>query len=195
VGKLAADQVTAQMELDGGTLLLTDVRADVFGGNYRGQLTADFTGNQPFYSSTGTVEHAAMPQVAGGQDAWATGTATASYKLMLAGWEAAEMRRSAVASMSFEWRDGVLRHVTLEGAPLRLRRFHGLLSLREGILSISESKLETPNGIYKVSGTASLGRQLDLQLVRDEAHRYSIRGMVDKPHVTAGPEAQASLTP
>ena len=54
--------------------------------------------------------------------------------------------------------------------------------------------METADGIYVVSGTASLGR-LELRLMDRNAHAYAVSGTLEKPHVTAlsASEMQAAI--
>ncbi|MGZ4836725.1 MAG: hypothetical protein ACXVZZ_13870, partial [Terriglobales bacterium] len=104
----------------------------------------------------------------------------------VSGWDAAQLRASAAGAVSFDWRDGTLSHLELSGlpAPLKLRKFQGELTLANGSLVFKPSKMETPAGIYVVSGTASFDRQLGLRLVRGETDGFEITGTVDKPRVT-----------
>ena len=66
-----------------------------------------------------------------------------------------------------------------------LRRFAAHLELRDNVFTLTQSKMDTPGGIYVVSGTASLGRKLGLKLVRDPGHAFSIEGTLDAPRVSA----------
>jgi hypothetical protein len=81
---------------------------------------------------------------------------------------------------------------------LRIRHLVARLLLRDGAFEIQEGKLETPGGIYQVSGTASLGRALDVKLSRGGgAHGFSISGTLTQPRVVQAtfPETQAALKP
>jgi hypothetical protein len=71
------------------------------------------------------------------------------------------------------------------------------LLLRDGKLQIEQGKLQTPGGIYQLSGTASLSRVLDIKMSREGLHGFSITGTVSQPHVTisTAPETQAALKP
>jgi len=59
--------------------------------------------------------------------------------------------------------------------------------------------METANGIYTVSGTASLDRQLGLTLARGKSPAYEITGTLEKPKVKPSvpiaPQTQAELRP
>jgi len=78
-----------------------------------------------------------------------------------------------------------------------VNRFVGHLLFSDGKFEIQEGKLETPDSIYQVSGTASLDRILDVKLARDGAPAFSITGVLAEPHVAVAlpPETQAALKP
>lgn len=198
IKSLAASHFSAVAQLQEGKLTLSNIQADLWGGKHRGQWTADFSRDQPVYSGTGTVDSAAMPQLASlMKDNWATGAVTATYAASVRGYTATDLLTSASGEINFDWRNGVLRHLSLNGsnAPLSFTRFAGTLGLRDGKLSLApESKLAAQSGIYQVSGTASLGRQIDLTL-RNGAHAYTVTGTIEKPRVTPAviPESRASL--
>ena len=96
-------------------------------------------------------------------DAWITGTANVEYRADTLGWTRAELLSHADAGFQMEARDGSLPHLTLAGesGPLRVNRFVGRLLLRDGKFEIDQGKLQTPGGIYQLSGTASMDRVLD----------------------------------
>ncbi|HVP50690.1 MAG TPA: AsmA family protein [Terriglobales bacterium] len=193
---LEFQHVNAQAELRDRKLRLSDVRAEALGGKMRAEWTADFTGAEPVYSGSGALERVAMAQVAAlMHDPWATGAASGRFKLELAGWDAAELAQSAQGTLDFDWHNGALAHVVLngDGSSLRLKRFTGRAALRDRRLEFQQSKIETADRIYAVSGTASPGR-LELKLTDRSSHGYAVSGTLEKPHVTAlTAETQASL--
>jgi hypothetical protein len=202
-GKLVMKQVTAsrfssRLRMAPGKYQLDDITADVMGGRYVGEITADTTGNAPAYSSKGRFENIAFVNVASlMHDAWASGKFSAAYDGKAAGWSAQELVASAQGSATFDWRDGALHHIDLDatGKPLQFRSFAGGIDLKDGVFSIRESKLQAPKGIYIVNGTASLGRKLEFTLARDGAPGFSISGTLDRPKVSSArvPETQATL--
>src|SRR6185436_14202903 len=70
-----------------------------------------------------------------------------------------------------------------------------LLSHADAGFQIEPGKLQTPGGIYQVSGTASLSRVLDIKLAREGARGFNVTGTLNQPHATlsATPETQAAL--
>jgi len=132
-------------------------------------------------------------------DAWITGTASVQYRASTLGWTKADLLSHADAGFQIEARESSLPHLTLAGesSPLRVNRFTGQLLLRAGKFEIEPGKLQTPGGIYQVSGTASLSRVLDIKLAREGARGFNVTGTLNQPHVTlsATPETQAALKP
>ncbi len=198
VKSVVAHRVSAQLGLEPGKASLREIRGELWGGSFRGAWSADFTGPVPVYSSSGRLDRASMSQVATAMDDdWATGTATLTYEGTASGWSGDEVADSAAGVLDFDWRDGTLAHLALAGAsPLHLRRFSGRMNLRGRILELVSSKIETPGGIYKVIGTASLARQLGITLLGERSGMYSITGPLEKPQVAvATPSERASLKP
>ncbi len=186
VKTLSARHVSGDVRLASGVLTIRNLRAQVFGGSGTAELRADFTGPQPLYEISGAVQQASVASVAAiTRGAWATGRTEATYRITASGWDAAQLRQSAVGTAAFDWRDGSLTGIALTGsaAPLKLRRFQGQLKLDRGQISFPPSRMETPAGIYVVSGTASLDRKLALRITRGKTEGYDVTGTVEKPLV------------
>lgn len=201
--KLIVKNVTATHVFGNATITptgfaLDTVNADVLGGKFVGDISGMFTGSTPGYASNGNIVMIGIANVAAlTRDAWGSGKVTASYKGTAAGWTADEIIASLRGTANFQWRDGTLHHMVLDGSgkPLQFKAFSGKLELAKGVLSISESKLQAPKSIYEVSGTASLGRELELKLERDGAPGFSVSGTLEKPKVSQlnVPDTQAAL--
>jgi uncharacterized protein involved in outer membrane biogenesis len=127
---------------------------------------------------------------------WATGTASAQFKLRLAGWSAAELAQSAEGTLDFDWQNGTLPQFALDdtGRPLRLKRFTGRALVHDRRLQFEQSKFESPDGLYSVGGSASV-THLELKLNDPKSRSYAVSGTLEKPHVSALPpsETQAAL--
>jgi hypothetical protein len=200
IRRLVGNRVSTNVELNKGKLRLSDVRADVLGGRHTGEWEGDFTAKPPEYSGSGTLERVALSQLSESMnDDWITGTATGTYRVKASGLDAGQLFASVAGTLKIDARDGLLRHVALaEGSgPLQMHRLTAHLLLQDGKFEIQEGKLETPVGIYEVSGTASMTRVLNLKLTREGTPGFNITGTLTEPHVSAipSPETRAALKP
>jgi uncharacterized protein involved in outer membrane biogenesis len=205
---VTAQRVLASVDLTKGKLKISDLRADVFGGKYRGEWHADFAGDAaPVYAGTGAFNSISLQQVASAMhEPWISGTASGTYQLSASGAEAGAFWQSAEGDLQFDIRDGSLPHILLTSDDqLRIIRWQGQTELRAGKLEIEKSKLVSPSEVFEISGTASLTRSLDLKLAQTTASGtahaappvYSIKGTLSDPQVelNAPPETQAKLKP
>jgi hypothetical protein len=196
IRNLRAERVTVKAELDRGQLRLSELRADVFGGKHRGEWRLDFTAKPPVYSGSGTIDSAALNQVAETMDEpWITGTASARYQIELAGLSAAELMHSAKGDLHFSMRDGIFPHVLLSSAPLQVRRFNGIVTIRKGEIELDQATLESPTTSYSVTGKASDNRKLDFKLIPEGSAGLTVTGTLSAPRVTTirRPETQTAL--
>lgn len=189
-----ASHVSSTLSITPAGFALTSIKADLFGGKYLGEIRCDLTSGIPAYTSSGNLQKIAMQDVATiMKDSWASGVANVDYHGSASGWSADDLLSAAAGSASFTWLNGALPHVELDsvGKPLLFKRFtgtadlvNGTLSLRNGALTAGTSKAQSGTSIYLVSGTASLGRRLELKLTRDGNHAgYSITGTLEKPTI------------
>jgi hypothetical protein len=202
---VVASRVSASLDLDHKKLKISDLRADLLGGTHRGDWQADFTAEAPVYSGSGTLTGISLRQMADAMhDAWISGTAGGTYQLTASGADSAAFWESADGGVQFDLRDGILSHISLtsDEGPLQVEHWQGHARLRDGKIEIDKGKLISPMGAYDVSGTASLGRVLDLKLTRGAEVKpagsmvYSITGTLADPRVAlTTPETQARLKP
>jgi len=205
---LTASRVSAGIDLDRGKLNVTNLNFDLLGGKHRGDWQADFTGAIPVYKGSGTVTNVSLDQAADAMhDEWISGNATGTYELAGRGKSSTAFWQSAEGEVHFDLRDAELTHVSLlgDGAPLRIVRWRGAGRLHDGKLEIHSDDVVSPANLYEISGTASLGRSLNLKLISGSADSasgagsiaYSITGTLAQPHVvqTPAPETQAKLKP
>jgi hypothetical protein len=83
---------------------------------------------------------------------------------------------------------------------LKIRKFTAQAQLHAGTIEVSEGELDSPEGNYEVSGTATLTREIDFKMARvpsgSGASSYTITGTVAEPRVAAIPGTeQARLKP
>jgi hypothetical protein len=203
---VAASRVSASLDLDRGKLKISDLRADVLGGKCRGDWHADFADDPPIYAGSGTLTAISLQQIAGAMhDPWISGTAGGTYQFTAAGANATVFWQSVEGELQFDLHDGVFPHISLasDEGPLQVARWQGSARLRDGKIELEKDKLFSAGGTYEIGGTASLGRALDLKLIRSSDAKaagsliYSITGTVAEPLVTLIPAAdtRAQLKP
>lgn len=204
---LAANRVSAALDLERGKLKISSLRADFLGGQYRGDWHADFTGSTPVYAGSGTMSGISLQQVSDAtHDPWISGTASGTYQITASGADSATFWQSAEGELQFDLRDSVLSHISLpnEDGPLQINRWQSTARIRGQKIEIQEGTLVSPSAVYELGGTATLGRALDLTLKRDpnakssvSALNYGITGTIGEPLVvlTPVPQTQAQLKP
>jgi hypothetical protein len=181
-------------------LHLSSLQYDFWGGKNAGELQADFTRAQPTYTVTGTLQHAALGEISAalGKD-WATGIAFLRYRAITSGWNESDLLASLKSTADADVRDALLRHISLDetSKAMRVRHFTGQLKFENGQFNIVAGKLLSSGGIYKVSGTALINKRVDIKLVRDSSHVFSITGPLAAPKVAivSRPQTEAVLTP
>lgn len=196
---VVATRASANVSLEKGNLQISQVAADVLGGTYRGQWRADFGVKPAACSGSGNFSGLLLANLADAmKDPWITGKANASYDVK--GRCPADFWQSAEGTLHVEMRDGIFSHVIIgDGSePLRVTRLSGEAQLHAGMIEITNTKLDSPDGKYQLSGTVSLKREVDLKLAQVPngvtAVGYAITGTLAEPRVAplAGTE-QARL--
>lgn len=199
---LAATHVSADVDLDGGKLEISDLNADFLGGKHHGQWQADFT-DKPVCDGSGSLSGISLARFANAmKNQWVAGTASASYELR--GTCTTDFWPSAEGALRFEVKDSTLPHISLgeDGGALKVTLLAGQARLHAGTFEMKEAKLDSPAGKFVLSGTASLKQELDLKLGKaangTPAAAYTINGTLAEPHVvqtSSSPETQAQLKP
>jgi hypothetical protein len=200
IRQVNATQISAKVSWKNRRLQLTDLRGSVLGGNHTGEWSADFSTDSPQYTGKGSLQHVALGQLAQAMhDGWVTGTASSSYQISASGANTTDFLSSLRGSLDVEAHETSLPHIVLAttAGPIFAQRFTGKILFRGSRLDIQEGKLETGSSIYQISGTALKGRALNLRMLRDDVHGYSITGPLATPRVIVigAPETQAELKP
>ncbi len=196
--KVLVTPVTAQVEVDRGKIALTGLRAQLLGGTHQGNWVVDAANHDASnhdtsnpavrYRGVGDLQNISLAQVgAAMNDAWITGAADGNFELDGSGGSFRELLAGAEGKLRFVMRNGSLPHVEIPGAPvpLRVHRFTGELRLEKGVWGLAAGKLESRDGIYQASGTASPGGGLDFVLTRGDARSWTLTGTLTKPRVAS----------
>jgi hypothetical protein len=200
LGTANADRFSADVSLDQGKLTLSGFRCAVVGGKISGDWKADFSSKPPQYAGSGNIEGVALEQLSDlMRNNWIEGAGSARYEFKSAGWGLQDVIADAGLSATFALKDGGFPRVVLnsKAGPLRVRSFEGGLSLKDGDFSFEDAKLTAQDGIYTISGTASVRGVLNLKMVNEGAPGYDISGTLTRTRVSqlATTSARASLKP
>ena len=200
VGNLEATHVSANVGLDGGKVSISELSADFLGGKHHGQWQADFSGKPALCNGSGRLTGISLARLADTmEDKWIAGTGNANYELK--GTCPVGFWASAEGTLRFEVRDSTLTHISLgeDAGQLKVTRLAGQAQLHAGKIEIKDAKLDSAEGKFLLSGTATLKRELDLKLAKPAngttAKSYTISGTLAEPRVVPSAETQARLKP
>lgn len=199
VHTMTVNHVSAAVSLDRGKVDISELNADVLGGKHRGAWQADFAAKPSICTGSGNFSGIVLGQLADRmKDAGLVGTGKAKYQVR--GPCSSEFWTTAEGTLQFDVHDAVLPRLSLaedEGL-LAVRRVSGEAWLRGGKIEFRDTQLDSSNGKFNVSGTASFAQELDLKLARGTVSSagFSIRGTLTEPRVAALPGTeQARLKP
>jgi hypothetical protein len=210
--KVSVTQIATQVDLDRGKITLTALRAQLLQGTHHGDWTIDLSNHDvstqdastddastpsPHYHGAGTLNDIALAQVGTlMNDAWIAGTVDGNFDVEGSGDSFRELRAQSHGKLQFVMRNGSLPHIEIPGSPVPLpvHRFTGELHLKKGIWELSAGRLESRDGIYQVSGTASPGSGFDFVLTRGDEQSWTLTGTLANPHVAPGSRTVAKRT-
>jgi len=214
--KVFATQVATCVELDRGKITLTALRAQLLQGTHQGNWTIDLsnhdvsihdaTGDDAStrivrFHGAGTLNDISLAQVGTlvsdtMNEDWITGTADGNFDLDGSGDSLRGLAARSDGKLQFVMRNGSLPYVEIPNSPVPLpvHRFTGELRLKKGVWEISGGRLESRDGFYQVSGTASAGAGLNFVLTRGDEQSWTLTGTLSKPQVAPGSRAVAKRT-
>jgi len=195
---VSASNVSANITLKAAKLEISSIEAELLGGKHRGKWKADFSVRPPLCAGGGTLTGISLGNISRlMKDHWVEGTASTSYDIR--GSCAPDFWQSSEGTLQVNVGDGSLPHVFLEDTTetLKIRTLTAQVQLHDGTMDVSEGKLDSPEGKYEVSGTATLKRVIDFRMTRIPAGSgmaYTVSGTVADPHVaTVSGAEQARL--
>ena len=205
--KVSATQVATQVEVDRGKITLTALRAQLLQGTHQGNWIIDASNHgvsnhdvstqSVRYHGTGTLQDISLAQVGTlMNDDWISGMASGNFDLEGSGNSFRQLLERSDGRLQFVMRNGSLPHIEIPGspAPLPVHRFAGELHLKKGAWELSAGRLESRDGTYQVSGTASPGSGFDFVLMRGDEQSWTLTGTLDKPHVAPVGHREANRT-
>ena len=184
--QVLASQIATQMDLDRGKIRLTNLRGQLLQGTHQGNWTIDVSTQPPTYQAAGTLQNISLAQVGVLlNDARVSGTTDAKFNGTGFGSSFADLLDHASGKFHFTMKNGSLMHIDATGTtrPFTVHRFTGDLQLEKGNWELSAGKLESRDGIYQVSGTASRDSSLKFLLTRSDELSWSLTGTLAKPRL------------
>ncbi len=184
----SATHLSANVTLQDGKLRLSDLTADIGGGKHRGDWQVDFRSKPAVCEGSGTLTSVELNNFANAMnDGWIAGTANGNYKLTANC--PVDFWKSAKGTLRVSMKDGIFPHVSIgeDAQPLRVSQLDGQANLHAGTIEIKDAKLDSPEGQYQLSGTASLTREVDFKLKGapdSPATGYTITGTLAEPRVS-----------
>ncbi len=200
IANMPLEKFTAHIELGDHALAVNRVSAKMAGGTTQGEWKIDWSGSQPRYTGSGSMEGVMLervsPQntVAGQVAQWIAGRAQVSYAVHFEGKTPQEMATSAAGRVEFEVNNGISRVLALDaGRPLRFNAVQGALEIDKEAIKVLPSKFRAENRIYQLSGTMSLANKQAKLKVNTSGTQWEITGALEKPEITPQPlSAQAT---
>ncbi|HLK53736.1 MAG TPA: hypothetical protein VKU42_09775, partial [Candidatus Angelobacter sp.] len=200
VADIPLEKFGAHVEVGDHVLVVNHVTAKVGGGTTQDEWKVDWSGSQPVYIGTGSIEsvaldHVAPPETVSGQlSQWITGKTQVSYSAHFEGKNTQEMLSSATGRAEFQVSNGTSRILTVDsGKPLKFNGAQGAVEIDHQALKVLPSKFRTENRIYLMSGTISLANKQAKLKMSTSGTQWEITGALEKPQITPQPmTAQAA---
>jgi hypothetical protein len=188
------EKFAAHLELGDHALTVNRVTAKVGGGTTQGEWKIDWSGDQPRYTGTGSMEGVALERVspqnsiAGQVAQWIAGRAQVSYSAHFDGKTTQDMSTRVGGRVEFQVSNGTSRALALDsGRPLRFNGAQGALEIDKQAIKVLPSKFRAENRIYQLSGTISLANKQAKLKVNASGTQWEITGTLEKPEITPQP--------
>jgi hypothetical protein len=198
IRNVTASHVAANVTVNSGKLQIFELEADLAGGKHRGQWEADFTVKPAICKGSGKLTGLSLAEFADANNGWLAGTVDGNYEI--SGRCPADFWQSAAGTIHLEAKNAVLPHLFLgdEQQPLHVIRLRGQGRFDSGNIEIKDAELDSSDEKYRVTGTATFQRELNLRLERGATANagYVITGTLAQPRVsTLTRTEQARLKP
>jgi AsmA protein len=194
VADVPLEKFAAHVAVADHSLLLNRIAARLAGGSTQGEWKIDWSGSQPRYTGTGSIDGIALdrvgpPETVAGQIAqWISGKAQVSYSTHFEGKAPQEMFSSAGGRIEFQGANGTSRVLALEaGKPLRFNALQGVMEMDHQALKVLPSKFKAENRIYLMNGTISLANKQAKLKVSNSGTEWEVVGSLEKPKITPQP--------
>jgi len=189
--KFQATNISAQLQLSAGKLLVHGATADLLDGKFVGDWAFDFSGERPTITSTGSIQRADLEQVnALLEEQLGTGSIDLDYRLTMSGSNVNELASSSTGSGSFNWHNGAIHsvHSDDEQTPaLTFSAWSGRFTVAKQHIALQGTKMISVSGVREVSGDVSFNRQWNLRFVRANGSGFVATGSMSNPNISNEP--------
>ncbi|MCU1331931.1 MAG: AsmA [Candidatus Angelobacter sp.] len=200
IADIPLEKFAAHVEVGDHALTINRMAARIGGGTTQGEWKIDWSGSQPRYTGSGSMESVTLervsPQntVAGHIAQWIGGRAQVSYATHFEGDTPQEMSASTGGRVEFQVSNGTSKMLALDaGRPLRFNGAQGALEIDRQVIKVLPSKFKAENRIYLMSGTISLANKQAKLKVSTSGNQWEITGALERPEITPQPlTAQAA---
>jgi hypothetical protein len=187
--KFEAKNVSAQLQLSAGKLLVNRWTGNIFDGKYSGDWAFDFSGERPTISSTGSIRGARMDQVSAALDeSTGVGNMDLDYRLNMIGANADQLSASATGSGVFNWRNGAVRSLNSEDTQTPAFSFaawSGRFIIAQRHVSLQGTRMITSTeGVREVNGDLSFNRKWNLKFVHENGSGFVAGGNIASPAIS-----------
>jgi hypothetical protein len=187
--RFEAKNVSAQLQLSAGKMLVNRWTADIFEGKYNGDWAFDFSGERPSISSTGSIRHTRMDQVSAALDEpMGSGNMDLDYRINMDGANADQLAASLAGSGVFNWHDGAVRSLNSDeakSAAVTFSAWSGSFIIAKRHVSLQATRMmTTTQGVREVSGDLSFNRRWNLKFMRENTGGFVAEGNIATPAIS-----------
>jgi len=186
-----AQNVSAQLELAPGKILVRHWTAELFGGKHSGDMAFDFSSQRPTISGTGSLKRIRMEDIDGELEVpLASGNVDVDYKLTMNGRTVDELVSSTNGSGAFSWHNGEIRslHSDSEAAsPLNFAAWSGHFTVEKRRIALQNTRMTSTSGVREVSGQVSFNREWNLKFLRANGSGFIASGTIANPTISSEP--------
>ena len=186
-----AQNVSAQLQLASGEILVEHWTAEVLGGTHVGEMAFDFSGPRPTISATGALKGVRMEDVYGElEESPGTGNLEVDYRLTMNGRTLDELASSASGSGAFTWRNGEIKSLHSDGEDARALNFAawtGHFTVEKRRIGLQNTRMISTSGVREVSGQISFNREWNLKFVRANGSGFIASGTISNPTISIEP--------
>ena len=186
-----AQNVSAELELTSGRILVRRWTAEALGGSHSGEVVFDFSSRRPTITATGSLTHTRMEDIYGKlEEPVGLGSLDLDYRLTMKGQTVDELATSASGSGGFSWHNGEIRNLRSEredSTALNFSLWAGHFIVEKERIALQNTRMISSSGSREVSGQISFNREWNLKFVRANGSGFIASGTINHPVISSEP--------